>query len=84
MARRLSESGRAELEAKRERLQLELRLVTATLRSDEAMKLQERLRPASERPRLQVASATLRQKAVLNYSGVPRMQLRQGAQFFDC
>ena len=82
MARRLSESGRAELEAKRERLQLELRL--ATLRSDEAMKLQERLRPAPERPRLQVASATLRQKAVLNYSGVPRMQLRQGAQFFDC
>jgi hypothetical protein len=52
MVRRLSEAERVELELRREQLELELRLVTATLRTDEAMKLQEQLRPADERPRL--------------------------------
>jgi hypothetical protein len=37
MARRLSPEGRAELEARREQLELELRRVTAELRSDEAL-----------------------------------------------
>jgi hypothetical protein len=41
MARRLSAEGRAELEARREQLELELRLVTATLRSDDALRLQQ-------------------------------------------
>jgi hypothetical protein len=39
MARRLSEAR-----------ELELRLVTATLRSDEALRLQAEARPAGERP----------------------------------
>jgi hypothetical protein len=51
-ARRLSATGRAELEQRRERLALELRLVEAELRSDEALRLQERVRPEDERPRL--------------------------------
>ena len=41
-----------ELEQRRERLELELRLVTATLRSDEALRVQAELRPADARPRL--------------------------------
>jgi hypothetical protein len=51
MVRRLSAEERAELERRREALQLELRLVEAELRSDEALRLQERVR-AGERPRL--------------------------------
>jgi hypothetical protein len=41
MARRLSEGERVELQARREQLELELRLLTATLRSDEALRVQE-------------------------------------------
>jgi hypothetical protein len=41
-----------ELVERRERLQLELRLVEGELRSDEALRLQERVRAAGERPRL--------------------------------
>jgi uncharacterized Zn finger protein len=41
-----------ELEQRRERLELELRRVTATLRSDEALRVQAELRPADARPRL--------------------------------
>jgi hypothetical protein len=52
MARRLSAGERAALEGRRERLQLELRLVEAELRSDEALRLQDRERAADERPRL--------------------------------
>jgi hypothetical protein len=52
MARRLSAVGRAELAARRERLQLELRLIEGELRTDEALRLQAELRPADERPRL--------------------------------
>ena len=37
---RLSEAERTELEAKREQLLLELRLLTAELRSDEALRVQ--------------------------------------------
>jgi len=40
------------LEQRRERLELELRMVTATLRSDEALRVQAELRPADARPRL--------------------------------
>jgi hypothetical protein len=50
--RRLSESGRAELEARREHLQLELRLIEGELRTDKALRLQEACRPADVRPRL--------------------------------
>jgi hypothetical protein len=52
MARRLSESGRADLEARRERLQLELRLIERELRTDEALRLQDTARPAEARPKL--------------------------------
>jgi hypothetical protein len=53
MARRLSAEERAGLEARREQLQLELRLVEAELRSDEALRLQDVEREgAGERPRL--------------------------------
>ena len=41
---RLSEAERVELEARRERLQLELRLIEGELRSDEALRLQGELR----------------------------------------
>jgi hypothetical protein len=49
---RLSDVERAELEQRRERLQVELLLVTAQLRSDEALRLQQEARPKAERPRL--------------------------------
>ena len=39
-ARRLSESERAALQARCEQLQLELRMLTAELRSDEALRVQ--------------------------------------------
>jgi hypothetical protein len=54
MGGRLSAGDRAALEGRREALQLELRLVEAELRSDEALRLQdrERERAADERPRL--------------------------------
>ena len=52
MAKLLSDVARAELEERRERLQLELRLVEAELRSDEALRLQAAGRPEAERPRL--------------------------------
>lgn len=53
MVRRLSAGERAELEGRREALELELRLITAELRSDEALRLQERERErAGDRPRL--------------------------------
>ena len=52
MGKRLSDVERVELEGRREKLELELRLVTATLRSDEALRVQERVRPVGERPRL--------------------------------
>jgi hypothetical protein len=51
MGGRLSAEERAGLEQRREQLQLELRLVEAELRTDEALRLQERER-AGERPRL--------------------------------
>ena len=41
--------GRAELEARRERLQLELRLIEGELRTDEALRLQQKARPTAER-----------------------------------
>jgi hypothetical protein len=52
MVRRLSLEDRAELQARRERLPLELLLIEGELRTDEALKLQEQLRPADARPRL--------------------------------
>ena len=55
MTQRLSADERVELEGRREQLQLELRLVTAELRSDEALRSQDvdRARArAGERPRL--------------------------------
>jgi hypothetical protein len=52
MARRLSAEERAELEGRREALQLELRLVEAELRSDEALRLQDRAGEERGRPRL--------------------------------
>jgi hypothetical protein len=52
MTRRLSEAERLELEQRREQLELELRLVTAELRSDEALRVQAAARPADVRPRL--------------------------------
>ena len=48
--RRLSADGRAELEAKREQLQPELRLIEGEL--DEAVRVQAAVRPADARPRL--------------------------------
>ena len=45
--RRLSAEGRAELEARRERLQLELRLIEGELRTDKALRLQQELRPGA-------------------------------------
>ena len=50
--KRLSADGRAELERRLEALRLELRLVEAELRSDEALRLQDRERPVADRPRL--------------------------------
>jgi hypothetical protein len=47
-----STAGRAELEARREQLQLELRLIEGELQTDEALRLQAEARPADERPRL--------------------------------
>ena len=47
MVRRLSLEDRAELQAP-----LELLLIEGELRTDEALKLQEQLRPADARPRL--------------------------------
>jgi hypothetical protein len=52
MAKLLSDAARVELEVRRERLRLELRLCEAELRSDEALRLQDRGRPVGERPRL--------------------------------
>jgi hypothetical protein len=59
MARVLSTDARLELEVRRERLRLELRLceaelrlVEAELRSDDALRLQDAARPEAERPRL--------------------------------
>jgi hypothetical protein len=49
---RLSEAERVELEARRERLQLELRLIEGELRSDEALRVQAELRRPDARPRL--------------------------------
>jgi hypothetical protein len=45
MVARLSEADRVQLEQRRERLELELRVVTATLRTDEALRVQAELRP---------------------------------------
>ena len=51
--KRLSEGGaRIELEGRREKLQLELRLIEGELRSDEALRLQDAARPAEDRGRL--------------------------------
>jgi hypothetical protein len=47
MARRLSEADRAQLEARREQLQLELRLIEGELRTDKALRLQQELRPGA-------------------------------------
>ena len=52
MARRLSEADRAQLEARREQLQLELRLIEGELRTDLALRLQQKARSAAERPKL--------------------------------
>jgi|GEM_PF-6938061 hypothetical protein len=51
-ARRLSAHGRAELEQRRERLQRELRLIEGELRTDLALRLQQKARSAAERPKL--------------------------------
>ena len=47
MARRLSEADRAQLEARREQLQFELRLIEGELRTDKALRLQQELRPGA-------------------------------------
>ena len=47
MARRLSEADRAQLEARREQLQLGLRLIEGELRTDKALRLQQELRPGT-------------------------------------
>jgi hypothetical protein len=47
MARRLSEADRAQLEARREQLQLGLRLIEGELRTDKALRLQQELRPGA-------------------------------------
>jgi hypothetical protein len=47
MARRLSEADRAQLEARREQLQLKLRLIEGELRTDKALRLQQELRPGA-------------------------------------
>jgi hypothetical protein len=53
MGGRLSAEERAGLKQRREALQLELRLIEAQLRADEALRLQEReCERAGERPRL--------------------------------
>jgi hypothetical protein len=53
MGGRLSAEERAGLKQRREALQLELRLIEAQLRADEALKLQDGERErAGERPRL--------------------------------
>ena len=49
MVRRLSAEERAELEARRERLQLELRLIEGELGTDLALRLQQKARSAAER-----------------------------------
>ena len=49
-ARRLSEAERAELEARRAALVLELKLLTAELRSDAALRVQAEARPVGRRP----------------------------------
>jgi hypothetical protein len=49
MVRRLSAGEREELGRRREQLELELRLVTAELRSDDALRLQDGERLAGER-----------------------------------
>jgi hypothetical protein len=49
MALRLSDADREQLQARREHLELELRLVTVTLRSDDALRWQQ-LRPADVKP----------------------------------
>jgi hypothetical protein len=49
---RLSAEARERLEMRREALRLELRLVKAELRSDEALRVQDRDRPEADRPRL--------------------------------
>jgi hypothetical protein len=52
MARRLSADDRARLEGRREQLQLEVKLITAELRSDDVLRLQAVGRErAVERPR---------------------------------
>jgi hypothetical protein len=58
MARRLSVEDRAQLERRREQLALELKLITAELRSDEVLRLQDGERErererAEQRPRLE-------------------------------
>ena len=45
------------MEARRERLQLELRLVEAELRADEALRVQERERAVADRPPLRGTGA---------------------------
>ena len=47
MARRLSEADRAQLEARREQLQLELRLIEGELRTYNALRLHQELRPGA-------------------------------------
>jgi hypothetical protein len=63
--KRLSEEARVELQVRRERLRLELRLceaelqlVEAELRSDEALRLQDRERSEGDRPGCLVAGGT--------------------------
>jgi hypothetical protein len=55
MGRRLSAGERVELERRREELRLELRLLEAELRTDEALRVQaaERERGGAERGRLE-------------------------------
>ena len=52
MARRLSLEDRANLQARRERLLLELKLIEGELRTDDALRVQAELRRGDERPQL--------------------------------
>jgi hypothetical protein len=47
MAARLSEAERTELEGRRARLQLELRLIEGELRTDEVLRVQAAARPVA-------------------------------------
>jgi hypothetical protein len=78
MAVRLSVEARAKLEARRERLQFELRLIEGELRTDKALRLQAELRPADERPALPPGypSAKFRNLLLGTLTGLPTASTR--------